>query len=137
MPITLPPATPPPALTELSVTVENIRSNQGRVCAALFNGPQGFPNDTSKVARRFCVSIHDPTALKMEIDSLPAGTYALALFHDENGDGKLNTGLFGIPKESFGFSNNPTVRMGSPSYQETTFTTSGKETSLKVSLRKL
>lgn len=137
MPITLAPAPPPHTLTELSVTIENIRSRQGQVCAALFKGPQGFPNDTSKVVRRFCVTIADPATFKLAIDSLPAGTYALALFHDENGDGKLNTGLFGIPKEGFGFSNNPTVRVGTPSYPEASFEATGKESAITVSLHNL
>jgi uncharacterized protein (DUF2141 family) len=33
------------------------------------------------------------------------GTLAAVVYHDENGDGKLNTGLFWRPKEGFAFSN--------------------------------
>ena len=33
------------------------------------------------------------------------GTLAAVVYHDENSDGKLNTGLFWQPKEGFAFSN--------------------------------
>ena len=36
---------------------------------------------------------------------LKAGDYAFCVYHDINGDGKLNTNAIGIPKEPFGFSN--------------------------------
>jgi uncharacterized protein (DUF2141 family) len=49
-------------------------------------------------------------------DNLPSGTYALALIHDENGNGKLDT-MMGIPKEGFGFSKNPAIRFGPPSFK--------------------
>ena len=42
------------------------------------------------------------------------GYYAVALFHDENGDHHLNTNALGIPTEGYGFSNNPTLYFGPP-----------------------
>ena len=48
---------------------------------------------------------------------LPPGDYAISVIHDENGDGRLNTFL-GIPREGFGFSRNPRMRMGPPRYEE-------------------
>ena len=36
---------------------------------------------------------------------LKAGDYVFCVYHDVNGDGKLNTNAIGIPKEPFGFSN--------------------------------
>jgi uncharacterized protein (DUF2141 family) len=31
------------------------------------------------------------------------GKYAIAVIHDENCNGKLDTNMFGIPKEGYGF----------------------------------
>ena len=53
------------------------------------------------------------------------GTYAIAVFHDANGNGRLDTFL-GIPREAFGFSNNPPVRPRAPRFAECSFTAAGK-----------
>ena len=49
---------------------------------------------------------------------LPAGTYALALVHDENDNLKIDTGLFGIPTEGFCFSKNAMGLFGPPSFKD-------------------
>lgn len=55
-------------------------------------------------------------AAMLKFDNLPSGTYALAVIHDENGNGKLDT-VMGIPREGFGFSRNPAIRFGPPSFK--------------------
>ena len=83
--------------------------------ACLTTKPQNFPNcQDDPNARRMTV----PTRLAgtLLFDDLPSGTYALALIHDENGNGKLDT-MMGIPKEGFGFSKNPAIRFGPPSFK--------------------
>jgi uncharacterized protein (DUF2141 family) len=45
---------------------------------------------------------------------LPPGSYALAFYHDENGDRDFNRTLF-APKEGFGFSNDAPTSIGLPS----------------------
>ncbi len=83
--------------------------------ACLTTKPQNFPNcQDDPNARRMTV----PTRLagELKFDNLPSGAYALALIHDENGNGKLDT-MMGIPKEGFGFSKNPAIRFGPPSFK--------------------
>ena len=41
----------------------------------------------------------------VRILDLPPGRYALAVYVDRNGNGKLDRGMFGIPSEPYGFSN--------------------------------
>ncbi len=82
--------------------------------ACLTTHPDKFPNcQDDPQARRLTVPTRQAAMLKFE--GLPSGTYALALIHDENGNGKLDT-MMGIPKEGFGFSNNPAIRFGPPSF---------------------
>ena len=83
--------------------------------ACLTTRPEHFPNcQDDPQARRLTV----PTRLAATLvfSGLPSGTYALALIHDENGNGKLDT-MMGIPREGFGFSNNPAIRFGPPSFK--------------------
>ena|GEM_PF-883542 len=67
--------------------------------------------------------IHPVTArtMNVQVDSLPPGTRAVRLFHDENSNGKLDTNLFGIPTEGYGFSNNPRSRFGEPDFEDRLF----------------
>ena len=59
-------------------------------------------------------------ASNIELPRLRPGNYALLVIHDENGNGKLDM-AFGIPREGFGFSNNPTIHMRAPRANEVRF----------------
>ena len=49
------------------------------------------------------------------------GTYAVAIYHDENGNKKFDKNFFGLPTEGFGFSNNPGILFGPPDHDEAAF----------------
>ena len=51
------------------------------------------------------------------LSKIHEGKMAIVVYHDENGDGKLNTGLFWRPKEGFAFSNDYTPK-GPPKYSK-------------------
>lgn len=53
------------------------------------------------------------------------GTYAVALFHDENGNGKLDTNFLGIPREGVGVSNNKMRTLGPPTWEDSKFVLAG------------
>jgi len=53
--------------------------------------------------------------------SLPSGTYAIALIHDANGNGKMDTNALGITTEAFGFSNGARARFGPPAFTKAAF----------------
>jgi uncharacterized protein (DUF2141 family) len=48
---------------------------------------------------------------------VPPGRYGVVVIHDENSNMKLDRNFFGIPKEGFGFANNPRVVLSAPSFQ--------------------
>lgn len=99
----------------LDAGVHGFRSQKGQVMACLTTRPKNFPNcQDDPLARRLTVPTH--LAGTLQFADLPSGTYALALIHDENGNGRLDT-MMGIPKEGFGFSKNPAIRFGPPSFK--------------------
>ena len=59
-------------------------------------------------------------AAAIRIEDLSPGSYSLLVIHDENRNGKLDT-MMGIPREGFGFSRNPEMRMGPPRYGDVHF----------------
>jgi len=59
------------------------------------------------------------------ITGLPPGRYAAQGFHDANRNGKVDRGLFGIPKEGVGFSNDAPIRFAPPRLSEALFDFTG------------
>ncbi|MDB5108648.1 MAG: hypothetical protein JWM69_1589 [Candidatus Binatus sp.] len=110
-----------PAQTKgIEIDVRGFRNNNGLLGCSLFNGPEGFPRNRSKVLMHQHVPIHDGHA-ECVFTGLPAGTYAVTIFHDENSNHEFDKNMLGYPLEGFGFSNNvkPTVR--APSFDEAAF----------------
>ncbi len=101
----------------LRIHVDGLRNSTGVVGAAIFNSPDGWPENTSKALHRWPTPIapgaREATAV---LDNLAPGDYGLVTIHDENKNQKLDRNFVGIPKEGFGFANNPHVRLGPPPY---------------------
>tara|TARA_B000000477_G_scaffold60273_1_gene50663 strand:- start:387 stop:782 length:396 start_codon:yes stop_codon:yes gene_type:complete len=78
------------------------------------------------------VTVEDDT-VSLKIENIEKGNYAVSVYHDENNNGILETGgVFGIPLEPYGFSNNPNMTFG-PSYKKSVFKmTSDKNISIKL-----
>ncbi len=62
------------------------------------------------------------------------GRYSVAVFLDEDGDGKLDTNFLGIPKELFGFSNDAMGAMGRPSFEKASFEVGADGARIEVTL---
>jgi uncharacterized protein (DUF2141 family) len=113
----------------LTVTVTNFKNNQGKVMVGIFNGPDNF---TKKPIFGKSSKINAKTA-KVVFDNIPDGEYAVSVYHDENGNNELDTGMFGIPKERYGFSNDAKGIMGPPKYEDAKFqVTQDQSISVKI-----
>lgn len=121
------------ASCRLTVTVPNVRSTEGQLRLSLYRGPNGFPGDPKAAMLLKNLPATAPTQT-FAIADLPPGDYAIAVTHDENGNGKLDTKFFGIPREGVGVSNNPKPRMGPPSYQSASFTLHEPEHAIEIKL---
>jgi uncharacterized protein (DUF2141 family) len=123
-----------PRTGSITVLVAGLHSNSGQVDCALYNSAKGYPSDASAaLQRRFC-PIDNSTSV-CAFDPVPAGTYAVACFHDENKNGKLDTGLFGIPKEGVCASNGAAGTLGPPSFRDAKFDTSGTPRDVSVQMK--
>lgn len=126
-------APPLPVSTALRINVEKLRSAKGRVLAALYRSEKAFGKPVEAL-----VALGTPTAEGNAIvafSALSPGEFAVLLFHDENENGKLDTGLFGIPKEGYGASNDPKMRMGPPRWREARFLLTGASAERDFSIR--
>ena len=102
-------------LAQLSLTIEitDLRNCIGQVHLELSN-----ENEEQVVAKS--LNILDNKCV-IVIENLKPGNYAFKFIHDENNNDKLDTNWMGIPKEGFGFSNNPSMTFGPPSFDKTVF----------------
>ncbi len=111
----------PPGSVDAGVV--GLRSTKGQVLVCLTAQADHFPDcQDDPNARRLKVPAGSAGSLRF--NGLPTGNYAIALIHDENGNNKLDT-TFGIPREGFGFSRNPVIRFGAPSFSSAQFSVSG------------
>jgi uncharacterized protein (DUF2141 family) len=100
---------------DLEVSIEKLRNRKGVLHLCLTREPVHFP-DCKKDPRAVTRSVPASTG-PVRITGLAAGGYAVAIFHDENRNRKLDV-LIGIPREGFGFSRNPVVRFGAPKFRQ-------------------
>ncbi len=117
----------------LTVTVLNLRNNQGRVSVALYNKEEAFPKSPDKALKIVFAPIKDKKVVVV-FESLPPGEYAISVFHDENNNGKMDTNFFGIPKEGVGASNNARGHLGPPHYKDAKFNFSGGMQSISINM---
>ncbi len=122
-----------PGATGLTVVVKNVRSDQGKVKLALWHGADGFTDPKAAVAK--LTVIPSGRQAKVTFPDLPPGNYALASYHDENGNGKFDKTLIGWPDEGLGFSNGAWIKLGPPSFQDAAIKLGAGATTAVISLR--
>jgi uncharacterized protein (DUF2141 family) len=117
----------------LTVIVEGLKNDKGSIQIGLFSSGDSWNGKTEKY-KGAIIPIKSDT-LKWKVENIPFGEYAVKLFHDENDDNKINTNFLGMPSERFGFSNNPAVFFGPPSFERAKFVFCSKDTSITVKLK--
>ena len=103
----------------LTVVVEGAQGRQGAVRAAMFRDAAGWLKpDLAIRADIAALDSVSGTSVIFVYPDLPAGRYALSVFHDANNDGKLSANPAGIPIEPYGFSRDAKGRFGAPSFDD-------------------
>jgi uncharacterized protein (DUF2141 family) len=120
--------------SEIIVNVGDFRSHKGALGCLLYHAPAGFPDRTDGAVERF-VKVTTEVG-QCSFENLAAGTYAVLVMHDENGNRKLDKNWLGAPKEGYGASNNHTHTFSSPTWKESkVIVASGKDVVLSIRLR--
>ena len=101
---------------ELRVVVDGIHSDVGRVMVALHTPKPDveFPDGAGAVAAQWRAA--RVGSIQFVFADLPPGRFAVAVYHDENGNDELDRNLIGIPKEGYAFSERARGFAGPPSF---------------------
>jgi uncharacterized protein (DUF2141 family) len=100
----------------IEVTVSGIRSDKGRVHVDVCPEAR-FLNScpyTAEVPAK-------PGTVIVLVHGVPPGRYAVQAFHDANSNGQVDQGIFGIPKEGIGFSNDAMAKLQRPKFAVAAF----------------
>ena len=108
---------------DLEIRIEGLRNANGSVLLCLTRNPAHFPacnGDPASIRR----VVPAGQAASIRLAGVAPGTWALAVIPDENGNRRLDR-FMGIPREGFGFSRIPRMRMGPPRFEEVRFEAAG------------
>lgn len=102
---------------DLTVNIEGTRSAEAPVLFALYDSADSFPSSDRRLQAQ-TATVSSAGLASTVFRGLGAGRYALAVFQDLNGNGKLDRNLVGLPTEPFGFSNNVMGIAAPPSFDK-------------------
>jgi uncharacterized protein (DUF2141 family) len=114
----------------LNVSVTQVGESTGNVIIALFDTEKGFPHGAAAIGSLKVTAKKGTVASAFK--KLAPGRYAVAAFHDANGNDALDTTFLGIPTEEYGFSRNARCATGPPEFSAAAFDLNG---SASVSIR--
>ena len=104
---------------ELDVEIQHVPNQHGHLAIGLYTNAATFPNDQQEF--RGARVPAQPGTLTYTFSDIPEGTYAVAVYHDQNDNGHMDKNFFGIPKEPYGFSRIGKPGLGAPDFSEAAF----------------
>lgn len=132
------PAPPAPAVTGsgiVDVSFTGLRSQKGMVRACLTRNPRFFPHcerDPDSLKQSVAAAANP----RMRFAGVASGDYALTVLHDENQNFKADM-VLGMPREGFGFSENPRIGFGPPKFAAARFRVDAGEVAKRVIMQYL
>jgi uncharacterized protein (DUF2141 family) len=129
------PAAAPPASGTLELQVLKLRNARGLVRVCVTALPSAFP-DCRQDPAAYRLSIAAGKADIIRLDAIRPGIYAVALLHDENGNGQLDT-FAAIPKEGYGFSRDAPIRFGPPRFEQAQISVASGDNRQSIRMRYL
>lgn len=106
----------------LTVRVRGLNTYTGKLVAHLYRQAEAdaFPTKPERAFRSATAPASKYT-VELRFGNIPPGVYAVGVYHDANGNGKLDTNFLGIPNEGMASSNNAKGSMGPPKFQDAAF----------------
>jgi len=118
----------------IHIEILNIKNSTGTVACALFESSDGFPHEYLRKATNVMVIKIRKSQARCTFEEIPPGRHAIAVIHDENMNGRLDTNGIGLPTEGYGFSNDAKGWFGAPTFDEASFVYDGRNIELTIKL---
>jgi uncharacterized protein (DUF2141 family) len=115
---------------KLTVIITGFDNNIGNCRFALDNSKFIYERDDTVWIGKVLPIVNKQVVVV--IDSLEFGEYAIRIFHDENENEKIDTNIFGIPTEDYGYSNDASSWFGPPSWEKAKFLFNQSEMTIEI-----
>lgn len=115
----------------LTVTVANVADEAGQIRISVYDEETWLDRER-QVAREFVLPADASVEASFE---LPPGTYAVAVLHDVNDNGRMDYRLMRLPKEPYGLSNGVVPRFGPPKFADCAFAVADEDLDITIELR--
>lgn len=102
----------------IKINIKNLKNNMGSLAIAVYDSKENFLKEDKATQKQY-ISLKNFNN-EVLFKDLAAGNFAVAIYHDENENKKLDSNMFHIPEEGYGFSLNPSV-FGPPQFQKSVF----------------
>ena len=112
--------------------ITGLRSEKGQVRIAVFNSPEKWLGEQPTYSST--IKVEGPS-VTWKINDVPNGDYGVAVFHDENGNGKMDKNMVGMPLEPYGFSNNVRINFGPPKWEKSKFSVNGLTVEVSIEVK--
>lgn len=108
--------------------MSGLRSDDGQALIGVFASEENWLKDTV-VGKK--LEIENGTC-SWTFEGIPFGFYGISVIHDENGNGKMDTSMFRIPREPYGCSNGAKGKFGPPKWKDARFEVNGEVVSITI-----
>jgi uncharacterized protein (DUF2141 family) len=123
-----------PSAVKLAVQVVNLRDGKGQVAVTVYpDDPRRFLAKKGKLARVRAPTVRPHTRVCFWLPS--PGVYAVAAYHDADGDSDFDRSPLGAPTEGFGFSNDAPTRFSLPAFEDTRVRVKAGDNLIRVRMR--
>lgn len=117
----------------LTIEITEISEPKGKMMVKLVASAEAYEGEQKPTAAQ-AVDVTSNAPISLKFADLAPGNYAVMVMQDENGNGRLDSNMLGIPKEGYGFSNNPRV-MRKPTFDESKFVVTEADQQIKIEIR--
>lgn len=117
----------------LTVQITGFDSITGFARLVVFDSEDGFPMDAEQSVYRASEPV-ESDIVTFSISTLGEGTFAITVYHDQDGDGQLDMKFYGPPSEKVGTSNDARGRMGPPSFEDASFVLGSEPLEMTITL---
>ncbi|MCC5921563.1 MAG: DUF2141 domain-containing protein [Cyclobacteriaceae bacterium] len=111
--------------------IEDIKNNEGKILISVFESKKGFPDDPDESTQNFVINAKKGK-ISLELEKIKSDEFAVAVVHDENDNGEMDTNAFGMPQEGYGMSNLEKKLRTKPKYKNYAVASSQPEVKVKI-----
>lgn len=116
-----------------NLTLKNVQNSEAPIYIGFYKADNKFPKQGKHLFNKKFIP-KKTGEVKVSWKDIETGEYALAVYQDLDGSGKMKTNMFGYPKEPFGFSQNFKPKMSKPKFKQCKINFSESENTFEITL---